>query len=222
MKVAVIIPAFNEEGRIARVLAAVSEAKNVHEIIVVCDGGTDGTPTVARSFPNVKVVELHFNLGKGGAMCMGVASTDADIVAFFDADLVGLKPEHVDKLIAPVITGLCGMSIGVFRGGKFWSDSAQRLSPYLSGQRVMHRMFFESIPYLSEIRMGVEVTLNTFAKRHKIRVLRVMLQGVSNTFKESKMGLVKGTAARARMYAEIGRAMVKVRRKRKFRAQSRK
>jgi hypothetical protein len=63
--------------------------------------------------------------------------------------------------------------------------------------------------------MGIEVTINTYAKRQKARVKRVVLRGVSNTFKEQKMGLVKGAAARARMYTEIGRAMVRMRRRRK-------
>jgi hypothetical protein len=63
------------------------------------------------------------------------------------------------------------------------------------------------------MRLGVEVTLNTFAKRQKLQVSRVVLHGVSNTFKEKKLGIVKGAASRAKMYAEIGRAMVRVRRK---------
>lgn len=147
-------------------------------------------------------------------MVAGVASTDCDIIAFVDADLTGLRPEHLDKIIVPILLGQCDMCIGVFRGGNFWSDSAQRISPYISGQRALRRQFFESIPYLAEIRLGVEVTINTFAKRQKLVVRRVVLRGVSNTFKERKLGIVKGTAARAKMYAEIGRAMVRIRRKR--------
>jgi hypothetical protein len=107
------------------------------------------------------------------------------------------------------------MCIGVFRGGKFWSETAQRISPYISGQRALKRELFDMIPFISEIRFGVEVTLNTYAKRNKARILRVVLQGVSNTFKESKMGLVKGVRARGKMYAEIGRALVRMRRKNK-------
>ncbi|MBL8039988.1 MAG: glycosyltransferase family 2 protein [Chthonomonas sp.] len=212
-RVAVIIPAFNEEGRISRVLDAAVRCTLADEVIVVCDGSTDHTAEVASLYEKVKVVSLPMNIGKGGAMAVGVRETSCDIIAFCDADLNGLRPEHFDKIITPLLLNQCDMCIGVFRGGEFWSDTAQRISPYISGQRAMRRSFFESIPYLVEIRLGVEVTMNTFAKRQKLRLMRVVLHGVSNTFKEKKLGIVKGAASRAKMYAEIGRAMVRIRRK---------
>lgn len=215
VKTAVIIPAFNEEDRIAAVLDVVLRAKLADEIIVVSDGSTDATCEVARRFSGLRVLELPMNMGKGGAMCAGAAITDAEVVAFVDADLIGLRPEHLDQILAPVLVNACEMCIGVFRGGKFWSDTAQRISPYISGQRAMKRSLFVSIPYLAEIRMGVEVAINTFAKRQRARVLRVVLRGVSNTHKERKLGFVQGTRERAKMYAEIGRAIVRTHRKRR-------
>lgn len=214
VKVAVIVPAYNEADRIGAVLDVVTKAKLAKEVIVVCDGCSDDTAVIARRYTGVRVVELPFNRGKGAAMVEGVRATDAQVVAFVDADLVGLKPDHLDKIILPILTGSAEMCVGVFRGGKFWSDTAQRISPYISGQRALRRSLFDSIPYLSELRMGVEVTINTFAKRQKARVLRVVLHGVSNTFKEKKMGMLKGTAARTKMYAEIARAIARNRRKR--------
>jgi glycosyltransferase involved in cell wall biosynthesis len=220
-QVAVIIPAFNEEARIANVLRAVTRAKLPHEIIVVSDASQDRTATVARGFPGVRVLELPFNTGKGGAMAAGARATDAQVIAFVDADLSGLRPDHVDLIIRPLLDSRCDMCIGVFRGGKFWSDTAQRISPYISGQRAMSRQLFEKIPFLADLRMGVEVTINTYAKRNKAKVSRVVLRGVSNTYKEQKLGLMKGAAARAKMYAEIGRAMVKMRRRQKPRRKRR-
>jgi glycosyltransferase involved in cell wall biosynthesis len=212
---AAVIPAYNEEQRIGAVLHAVVRSKLLDEIIVVSDGSHDRTAEVARSIPRVQVIELPFNLGKGGAMAAGVAATRAELITFIDADLKGLRTEHVDQILRPVLDDACDMCIGVFRGGKFWSDTAQRISPYISGQRALRRPIFESIPFIAEIRMGVEVTINTYAKRQKARVKRVALRGVSNTFKERKMGIVKGAAARARMYTEIGRAMVRMRRRKR-------
>lgn len=212
-KVAVIIPAYNEEQRIGTVLRAVIQSRLVDEIIVVSDASQDRTAAMARQHKGVRVLELPFNSGKGGAMAAGAAATDAGIIAFVDADLEGLKGEHVDQIILPIQKGICDMCIGVFRGGKFWSDTAQRISPYISGQRAMKRELFDAIPFLSEIRMGVEVTINTYAKRAKARVMRTVLRGVSNTHKEQKMGLVKGVAARTKMYAEIVRAVRRLNRK---------
>lgn len=214
-RVAVIIPAYNEEQRIGSVLKAVSKARLPNEILVVSDASQDRTALVARAYDGVRVMELPFNAGKGGAMAAGVNATDAEIVAFVDADLSGLRPEHVDSIIRPLLEGRWDMCIGIFRGGKFWSDTAQRISPYISGQRAMRRELFEKIPFIGEMRMGVEVTINTYAKRSKARVLRVVLPGVSNTYKERKMGFSKGAAARVKMWKEITVALVRTRRKQK-------
>lgn len=215
LKAAVVVPAFNEEDLIAQAIDSILDAVLVDEVIVVSDGSTDATAAVAREFDEVKVVELPFNIGKGGAMCAGVAHTDADIIAFFDADLVGLRGNHVDQVIRPLMNGQCDMCIGVFRGGKFWSDTGQVITPFLSGQRAMYRKLFEAVPFLPEIRMGAEITITTYAKRLKATVNKVVLRGVSNTHKEHKLGLVKGATARAKMYREIAQAMVKVRKRRR-------
>jgi polyisoprenyl-phosphate glycosyltransferase len=213
VRVAVIIPAFNEEGRIGTVLEAACCCTLADEVIVVSDGSLDRTAEVARRYPHVTVIDLPFNVGKGGAMSAGVAATRARIVAFVDADLVGLQAEHIDKIIRPLLRNQCDMCIGVFRGGTFWSDTAQLISPYISGQRAMRRELFESIPYVRELRMGIEVSINNRAKRAKARVMRVVLDGVSNYLKEQKLGLVKGTTARYKMYREIVRAVAREKRR---------
>lgn len=213
-KVAVVVPAFNEATRIGNVLPAILRAQLVDEVIVVDDGSSDDTAKVARTFANVGLIELPSNQGKAAAMAAGVMATQADIVAFVDADLIGLQAEHVDQIIRPLLLDHCDMCIGVFRGGKFWSDTAQRITPLISGQRAIRRQLIDVVPYFAECRMGAEVLLNTAAKRVRARVMRVILRGVSNSFKERKLGLVKGTAARYKMYKEITQAMVRYRKQR--------
>ncbi len=96
------------------------------------------------------------------------------------------------------------------------SDTAQRISPYLSGQRAMRRELFEAVPFIAEVRMGVEVVLNDAAKRRKARVLRVVLRGVSNCHKEQKLGFMNGVKARQKMFKEIGQAMLMTHRPRRL------
>src|SRR5690606_7080704 len=106
--------------------------KAVDEIIVVSDGSTDATPQVAEQF-GAKVINLSMNLGKGGAMKVGVTHCNADTVLFLDADLIGLTPRHIKNLLQPVINDEVAMSIGVFGDGRFSTDLAQKISPFLSG-----------------------------------------------------------------------------------------
>ena len=54
MKVAVIIPAYNEAERIAPVLEAVKKADLVNEVIVVSDGSRDATVRIAKVFRILK------------------------------------------------------------------------------------------------------------------------------------------------------------------------
>ncbi len=211
-KVAIIIPALNEEGRIGRVIQAAKGSKLAQEIIVVSDGSKDRTAEVAENL-GVRVVRLAQNMGKGGAMAAGVKATAAPIIVFIDADLEGLQSQHIDDIIRPTLQNECDMSVGIFRGGRVLSDGAQWITPYLSGQRAMKRELFEGIPFIADVRMGVEVAINDAAKRRKARILRVILRGVSNTFKESKMGFVKGVQARGKMFLEITNAKVKQRRR---------
>ena len=153
--VAIIIPAFNEAERIGAVLRAALQSKLATEIIVVSDGSTDRTASVASKFPGVKVLDLRTNIGKGGAMCAGVDSTQAEVIAFIDADLVGLEGHHIDSIIAPIQRRQCDMCLGVFRGGKFWSATGQLIFPYISGQRALPRELFLKIPHLKDLRFGV-------------------------------------------------------------------
>jgi glycosyltransferase involved in cell wall biosynthesis len=212
VKVAAIIPAYNEATRIPAVLEAVVAAKLLNEIVVVNDGSTDDTLRVLKSYEGVNIVDLKRNMGKGAAMAAGVRATEADVIVFIDADLSGLHAYHVDNIVRPVLNG-SDMCIGVFRRGKFWTDAAQVIAPYISGQRAMRRELIEQISWLEECRMGAEATINTVARKKKMRIRRVVLDGVTHACKERKFGFAKGTAQRAKMYAEIGKAVVRTRRR---------
>lgn len=202
MKVAVIIPAYNEGARVRRVISAVKDAVLPSEIIVVSDGSTDDTGEAARS-EGVNVIELPRNLGKGAAMKTGVSSTDADVYVFMDADLIGLTADHVDSLIRPVVEGEADATLGVFEGGRPTTDLAQKMIPGLSGQRAVKASLLKTLPDIEDSGYGVEVVLNRHLERLGARVKRVELHGVSQTLKEEKMGGLEGLAARIKMYKDI-------------------
>ncbi|WP_069649570.1 glycosyltransferase family 2 protein [Caloranaerobacter ferrireducens] len=199
-----IIPAYNEEKTIGNVLSVVKEIDLIDRIIVVSDGSEDMTAQIARDF-GVDVIELKDNIGKGGAIKNGVDRTNGEIILFLDADLVGLKPKHVLDLLMPVINGECDMSIGIFNNGRFATDLAQKLTPYLSGQRAIKRYIIEGISNIDVTRYGVEVALTRYVSKNNIKTKEVYLDNVTHVMKEEKLGVVKGFTARLKMYRDIAK-----------------
>lgn len=207
VNIAAVVPVYNEENRIGSVLSVLEACNLLDEIIVVNDGSTDGTLAQIPRENGVRPFSLEHNVGKGGALAAGVAATSAEIIVFMDADLVGFRQEHVCQLIRPVLREEADMCVGIFQGGRWWTDLWQRVAPYISGQRALRREVFLTAEGLQNARFGVEVALTRHAHRQGLRVQWVTLDGVTHVMKEEKMGVLPGLRARARMYWEMGRSL---------------
>jgi hypothetical protein len=127
-----------------------------------------------------------------------------------DADLLGLTEKHVLNLVEPVINDEADMTIGIFEKGRIATDLAQKMAPYLSGQRALKFSLLEKISDLDVARFGVELALNRFMESSNIRVKEVLLYDMSHVMKEEKMGVWKGMAARMKMYWEIIKYLTRV------------
>lgn len=209
MRVAAVIPAYNEAERIPAVIKAVRAAAAVHEIIVVDDGSTDLTAASVPAEDGLRVLSLPHNHGKGGAMLTGVRETQADVIVFLDADLVGLTPGHVDSLIAPITADEADMTVGVFHAGRAVTDLSQFLVPYISGQRSLRRETFTRVRGMAEARFAAETLLTRYARASGLRVAYVPLAGVTHIMKEEKRGLARGVWDRFRMYGDIARLFLR-------------
>ncbi|HLN62518.1 MAG TPA: glycosyltransferase family 2 protein [Symbiobacteriaceae bacterium] len=206
MRVAAVIPAYNEETTIGEVVNTLRRVDLIDDIVVVSDGSHDRTAEVARQ-AGARVIEHKENLGKAGAMKTGFMNTQGSYILFLDADLIGLSPAHVRSLLSPVLAGEADMTVGVFDDGRVATDLAQLVAPYLSGQRAVRReiveeMFIEA-PDADVCRFGIEVALTRHVKHRGYKAAEVSLEEMSHRMKEEKLGLVKGMAARVKMYYEI-------------------
>lgn len=203
MAISVVVPAYNEAGRIGAVLEPILASALVDEIIVVDDGSEDGTADEARRFP-VRVIRLPENRGKASALDAGVSVAKNDVFLFLDADLVGLRTEHVDQLIRAYVDGDLDMAVGVFSDGRRNTDLAQKINPYASGQRVLPRRLWERAKEnVHEMNFGIEIALSRLAAREGWRKEYVKLTGVTHVLKEEKRGLAKGLVDRFRMYGDM-------------------
>ena len=119
MKPLVLIPAYNEAARVARVLAGVRAVVPDATMLVVDDGSTDETTAVARA-AGARVVRLPFNLGAGVAAQTGyklAVREGYDCVVQLDADGQH-EPADIPALLAVIARGEADVAIGSrFLGG---------------------------------------------------------------------------------------------------------
>src|SRR5918996_5775383 len=116
----IVIPCFNEAARIGKTLSAtldyLAAAAPESELIVVNDGSTDATATIAREvLSNTKIatrlLENFPNRGKGAAVRSGLLAAQKPIGLFSDADL-STPLEEIPKLIEPIANGEIDIAFG--------------------------------------------------------------------------------------------------------------
>ncbi len=182
--VAVVIPAFNEEMTVGEVVDVAKNARSVDEVIVVDNGSSDDTASVAKEH-GARLV-THPEGGKGQAMAAGVAATDAQILVFLDADLTGLRADHVDRLVRPLLEGEAGMSCGLFDRGPLLNPIFLHLLPQLTGERAVRRELFESLEPDAMAGYKVEAALNSGASELGMEVDAFICDGMSHRTKSEK------------------------------------
>jgi len=111
----VLIPAFNEEATVGRVVRVAREAG--FPVVVADDGSKDETARRALE-AGAEVVRLKENRGKGGAIAEGLKAVRTPFVLLLDADLLGLRPEHLFALLKPLKEGEARMAVVAFQAGE--------------------------------------------------------------------------------------------------------
>ena len=107
-KLSIIIPAYNEEKTISKVIGKVGKTrlKNIKkEIIIVDDFSTDNTKNILLSLKkgSMRILFHKRNQGKGSAIRTGLKHATGDIVLIQDADLE-YNPKEYEKLLKPIMS----------------------------------------------------------------------------------------------------------------------
>jgi glycosyltransferase involved in cell wall biosynthesis len=133
-----IVPAFNEERNVGRVLDELRSLDPGLDVVVVSDGSTDRTADVAAA-RGAHVIRLPFNLGIGGAVQTGFRfawEEGYDLAVRLDGDGQH-DPGELGVLVAPVVAGEADLAIGsrFVAGGGYRSSAARRI-----GIRILARV----------------------------------------------------------------------------------
>ena len=161
MKLSIIIPAYNEEKTIAKVVDAVKKVelgKIGKEMIIVDDCSIDGTRDVLKNIndPSIKIFYHQKNMGKGMAVRTGIRHSTGDFIIIQDADLE-YDPNEYPKLLKPLLE----KKADVVYGSRFMKKHKARYQLYYLGNLVIS--LFASILFFKRIT-DVETCYKVFRK----------------------------------------------------------
>ena len=147
----VVVPVFNEERTLAKVIEKLLMLPQLLEIIIVDDCSIDDTADVAVNFAEenevIKYVRQPRNQGKTQALKAGFALTTGAIVIVQDADLE-YDPADIPEVIAPILSGYAD----VVYGSRFMVKRATRVLYFY------HYLANKGLTFISNLLTNLNMT----------------------------------------------------------------
>jgi len=187
LKIAILIPCFNEELTIGKVIDDYRKALPKADIYVFDNNSTDDT--VAVSNKHDAIVKKEFRQGKGSVVRAMFKQVDADIYVMVDGDDT-YPVDCIDQLLQPVIEGYADMVVGDRHSAGFYQAENKRnlhgfgnnlvktlinflfrsdLKDIMSGLRVFNKEFVKLISINSDgFEVETEMTLHALDKKYRI------------------------------------------------------
>lgn len=216
-QLSIIIPVYNEELVVEKVVSEVLKYCRDSEIIVIDDGSTDNTTNIIKEFNNIKIIRHKENKGYGATLKTGIETATKDIIVIIDGDgsyfakdigllipniekfdmIVGARIKEVARefpLYQKITKGfICSLLGAIFK---------QRILDINSGLRLIKRHIVEK--YLSVLPDGFSFTSSiTLAMLLDNRKIKYVPISYSNRTGESKVKLFNYTLNFIASYGRI-------------------
>ncbi len=210
MDLSIIMPCYNEVGRIAEAVRTVRAVPDLAgaELIVVDDGSIDGSREVLEGEELAGLIDRLIaepvNRGKGAALRRGFAEATRTWVIVQDADLE-YDPKDIPRLMRPVLEGRADVVFGSrFVGGEahrvvyFWHRIGNLLLTLLSNMftdlnltdmETCYKVFPRAVVAeigLKEDRFGFEPEITAKLARRKLRFYEVGISYYGRSYEEGK------------------------------------
>ncbi len=214
----VIMPAYNEEATLEKIVVEVLKLESLLELIIVDDCSRDRTPEIGAELAardeRVRYVRQERNGGKTEALKRGFQLSSGDIVVVQDADLE-YDPSELPDVIGPIIDGHADVVYGsrfmVKRAARviyFYHYLANKGLTFLSNLLTNHNMTDVETCYkafrgeiirnmtISSSGFGFEIEVTAKVAKLKCAVYEVPISYYGRTYEEGKkIGFRDGVAA---------------------------
>jgi glycosyltransferase involved in cell wall biosynthesis len=208
--ISVMIPVYNEEELIDKVVEEVKKLDINKEILIVDDGSEDKTAQIASRLQGVKYIRHSKNMGRGAAIITAIKNSSGEILCSQDADMEQ-SPSDIPRLVQPILEGkalvvygsrfkdngpdskstwlrMFGNRVFVFLANIIFG---QKLTDVYTGSKCYSKKIFEKIKLESK---GFEQETEILAKlsKHKIRIYEVPINYKFRTIGTSKVKFKDG------------------------------
>ena len=193
MKIAVLIPCYNEELTIEKVIKDFKKELPNADIYVYDNNSKDKTAEIAKK--NGAIVKHEYRQGKGNVVRSMFRDVDADIYVMVDGDDT-YPAEEVHKLIKPIVEGKADMVIGDrLTNGTYQKENKRHfhefgnnlvrksinilfktnLKDIMTGYRVFNKIFVKNMPVMSpKFEIETEMSLHALDKKFIIEEIPIV------------------------------------------------
>ncbi len=193
MKTAVLIPCYNEELTIEKVIKDFKKELPDADIYVYDNNSKDRTAEIAKE--NGAIVKHEYRQGKGNVVRSMFRDIDADVYVMVDGDDT-YPAEEVHKLIEPIVNGEADMAIGDrLTNGTYKKENKRHfhefgnnlvkkainvafktnLKDIMTGYRAFNKLFVKTMPVMSpKFEIETEMSLHALDKKFIIKEIPIV------------------------------------------------
>lgn len=192
MKISCLIPAYNEEKNISRVLDIATNYAKFAEIIVIDDCSSDNTFKIVENYKKVKLIHHNKNLGKTSSIINAINQAQGSLIVLLDSDLINLTTDNINSLITSLTQNNYDQAILDRAGDRKAIWGFTNCARFFGGERAFWKHDFQNITWPENGGFLLEIILNLeYIKQHK-KIKTIYCENLYCVQDFKKRGILQG------------------------------